>query len=78
MRSCIQDWRVKIQTHSPAWQGLFFPLTDNFYRLGQLFSDLASEHFQLIASLASLKKIITPLEYDKERTTNCQATRIMT
>jgi hypothetical protein len=42
--------------------GLFSPLTDNFYRLGQLFSDLVSENSYLLASLASvLKNLSTPL-----------------
>jgi hypothetical protein len=52
----------KIQTHSQAWRWFFYPLTDNFYILGQLFSDLASDNFQLHASLASvLKNLSTPL-----------------
>jgi hypothetical protein len=37
----------------------FSCLTDNFYILGQLFSDLVSKIFELLASLVSvLKKII--------------------
>jgi hypothetical protein len=45
---------------SLAWA--FFPLTDPFYILGQLFSDLASKNTELFASLASvLKNLSTPL-----------------
>jgi hypothetical protein len=41
---------------------VFSPLTDSFYSFGQLFSDLASEYFSLLASLASvLKNLSTPL-----------------
>jgi hypothetical protein len=59
--SRIQDWRVKIQTHSPVWQ-VFFRLTDPFNIFGQLFSDLASENTEQLASLASdLKNVSTPL-----------------
>jgi hypothetical protein len=40
----------------------FSPLTDNYYRLDQLFSDLANENSELLASLASvLKNLSTPL-----------------
>jgi hypothetical protein len=40
----------------------FFPLTYRFYIFGQLFSDLASENTELLASLASvLKNLSTPL-----------------
>jgi hypothetical protein len=75
--SVIQDWRVKIQTHSPGqWEGKkpspgwrvvslvrgFSPLADHFYIFGQLFSDLASENAEQFASLASvLKNLSTPL-----------------
>jgi hypothetical protein len=63
MRVQIQDWWVKIQTHSPVWQDFFPPLTDPFYIFGQLFSDLASENTELLAKLASvLKNLSTPLQ----------------
>jgi hypothetical protein len=43
---------------------VFPPLTDNFYILGQLFSDLASKNSQLPASLASVfKNVSTPMNY---------------
>jgi hypothetical protein len=61
--STIQNWRVQIQTHSPAWRG-FFPLSLKypFYIFYQLFSYLASENTELLASLASvLKNLFTPL-----------------
>jgi hypothetical protein len=35
--SRIQDWRVKMQTHSLVWREIFSPLTDS-YIFGQLFS----------------------------------------
>jgi hypothetical protein len=72
-----QDWRVKIQTHSPAWQGFgwrgwfFSPLTDNFYILAQLFSNLASENFSLLASSASvLKNLSTPVVRGSNKSQN--------
>jgi hypothetical protein len=41
---------------------IFFPLADPFYIFGQLFSDLASEYSELLASLASvLKNVSTSL-----------------
>jgi hypothetical protein len=52
----VEDWRVKIQTHSPIWRSFVFPLTDPFYIFGQLFSVLASENTGLLASLASVLK----------------------
>jgi hypothetical protein len=58
-----QDWRVKIQTlHSPVWR-VFFPSHVPFLHIfGQLFSELASENPELLASLASvLKNLFTPL-----------------
>jgi hypothetical protein len=38
----------------PSW--FFFPLTGPFYIFDQLFSDLASENVELLASLASVLK----------------------
>jgi hypothetical protein len=38
----------------------FFPLTDHFYNFGQLFSALASENSELLASLASVLKKLIP------------------
>jgi hypothetical protein len=35
---------------------VFFPLTDHFYILGQLFSVLAIENSELLASLVSVLK----------------------
>jgi hypothetical protein len=59
--SRIQDWQVKMQTHSPVW-GVFFPLSYPFYIFGQSVSDFASENTELFASLASvLQNISTPL-----------------
>jgi hypothetical protein len=43
-----------MQALSPAWRGFFPHLTDNFYLLGKLFSDLASENSQLLAALANV------------------------
>jgi hypothetical protein len=61
--SRIQDWRVKIQTHSPIWRGIF-PLSLSYYIFGQLFSDMASENTELLANLAIvLKNFSTPLIY---------------
>jgi hypothetical protein len=61
LASRIQDWRVKIQTHSPVWRG-FFHSHDPFYIFGQLFSDLASENTERLASMVSvLKNVFTPL-----------------
>jgi hypothetical protein len=41
----------------------FFPLTDPFCILSQLFPDLASENTELLASLVSvLKKLFTPIK----------------
>jgi hypothetical protein len=62
--SPTRQMRVKIQIHSPGWRVLFFPLTDNFYIVGQLFYDLASS--SLFASLASvLQNLSTPLHTTK-------------
>jgi hypothetical protein len=52
--SRIQDWRVKIQTHSPVWRVFFPPLTYTFYIFGQLFSDLARENTELASVLKNL------------------------
>jgi hypothetical protein len=60
--SRIQDWQVKMQTHSPVWRE-FFPLllTLSFF-FGQLFSDLASKNTKPLTSLVSvLKNLSTPL-----------------
>jgi hypothetical protein len=61
--SRIQDWQVKIQTHSPVWR-FFFPLLVSYtvYIFGQFFSDLASENTKPLASLVSaLENLFTPL-----------------
>jgi hypothetical protein len=53
-----------VDNHSPTRQtGEFFSLlTYPFYISGQLFSDLASENTELLASLGSaLKNLFTPL-----------------
>jgi hypothetical protein len=45
-----------MQTHSPVWQRIFYPL----YIFGQLFSDLASENTELLAKPGLEKLIHTP------------------
>jgi hypothetical protein len=58
----VENWQVKIPTHSSVWRGVFSYLTDLFYIFDQLFSDLAIENTELLASLASvLKTLSTPL-----------------
>jgi hypothetical protein len=63
--SGIQDWRVKIQFHSPVWRVSPPPPSSHrpFCIFGQLFSDLASENTELFASLFGecLEKLIHTL-----------------
>jgi hypothetical protein len=62
--SRIQEWLVKIQTHSPVWRGIFSPFTDTFY----IFGHLLSENTELLANLASVfKNLSTPLKHMKKK-----------
>jgi hypothetical protein len=60
-------------TYSPAWRVIFPPLSESFlpvsahctnaqqrHDFGEFFSDLASKNFELLASLASVLKILIP------------------
>jgi hypothetical protein len=50
LAKCIQDWRVKIQTHS----SVFFARCLTLSYFDTYCSDLASENAELLASLASV------------------------
>jgi hypothetical protein len=51
-----RQMQVEFRLGEPAWRGIFSPLTDFFYILGQLFPDLASNNSELLTSLASVLK----------------------
>jgi hypothetical protein len=52
----MHAWQAKLQNPVVSIARVLFPLTDPFYSLGKLFSDLAKDNLKLLTSLASVLK----------------------